>query len=174
MNWGALSILVLIVGLIWNQWMIALVGVIMLVLSITRVSYQKEPAETSVKHKLIQASPDVWDTTQEDMATFLAAEHGMPTQMGVDILEPITPKIAKNLGELQTGVLRNFMPFRAYGESSAIQRLLAGMVLPIDKWLYPKTFEAKFKGKFGKEYKGKTFVNGQEKDAEKLLKEDKK
>ncbi len=169
MNWVILSLAVIVIGIWFNQWVISALGVILLILSATKVSTEN-PAKTEIKHKLIQAPVDAWDTSEEDMATFLGVEHGMPMQLGTDILGPITPKIAENIGELPAGVLRNFLPFRTYGESSAIQRMLAGMVLPIDNWVFPKTFEAKFRGKL-KDSDKKTFVFGDEEEAKKALEE---
>ncbi len=171
--WVLASLLVIGIGIYYKAWWILLAGLAMLGLSMAKPKSEVTRDKAEYKHRLVQAPIDAWDTGDEDMLTFLAAEHGMPTHLGVDILGPISEKLGGNLKPLEAGLLRQMLPFKSYGESSALQRLLEGMVLPIDNWIYPKTFEAKFKGKLGGSEK-KTYVLGDEKEAEKALKEDEK
>ena len=173
MNWVLVSLVVLGFGILFSQIWIAMLGIVLLILSIIRIKPTPSPSEGKgvLRHKLIQAPMDAWDTDEEDFLTAMAAMQGPPT-LGVDVLYTITKETGEKLKPLEAGILRKMLPFSNYGASSAIQRMMAGLLLPIDHWIFPKTFEAHFRGKFGKEFVKKTFVFGQEKEAEKLLKEE--
>ncbi len=173
MNWVLVSLIVLGFGILFSQIWITILGIVLLILSIIRIKPAPSPPSggTVLKHKLIQAPMDVWDTDEEDFLTAMAAMQGPPT-LGVDVLYTISKGTGEKLKPLEAGILRKMLPFSNYGASSAIQRMMAGLLLPIDHWIFPKTFEAHFKGKFGKGFVKKTFVFGQEKEAEKLLKEE--
>ncbi len=170
MNWFLVFILVSLVGYFTGQFWLVLLGLALALLSIIKVNPnpRKSPSGGRSRHKLIQAPEDAWE--DNDWALF--AYQLAPMPLGIDVFKEISEKTGKEIGEIPAGTLRRLTPWPNYGESSAIQQMMAGMILPLDNWFFKKTYEAKFKGKWkGKE--GETFVFGREKEAEEEEKEGK-
>ncbi len=157
MNWLLVSLGIMIIGILANQIWLAVTGIILVILSITRVSNPQHTVEPVLTHKLVQ-SPEVWE---EDN---FPIHQSMIMPIGLDVMAPINEKVGKELGGIPAGIIQRFSPWPNYGESSAIQQMMAGMILPLDNWLFNKTYEAKFRGKWGKP--GETFISGKEKEVE--------
>lgn len=167
MTWVFLSLGIIGIGIYFEQIWLTIFGVVLLVLSMARVNKTivKTNTDISQKHKLIQAPQDAWESN--DAAAAMLALQGIQMPLGMDIMEPLNKDLADKVGELQMGEIRRVLPFPNYGESSAIQQLLSGIIIPLDNWFHPNTYKAKLKGKW--DAKKDSFITGKEKDAEKLL-----
>ncbi len=147
MIWEIFSVTLVILAAIFSQWWLAGIGVFLLILSSIPTRPRRAPSSgkpTKLKHKLIQAPEDAWE--DDDAMTFMAMQMGPPIFSGVDMLSSVA-EAGRSGNPLATGILRRMLPFPNYGESSALQRMFAGLIVPIDSVLFKNSYKYKFGNK---------------------------
>jgi len=144
--WQIFGLALIAISAVFAQWWLAALGIVIFILSsipIKRVPSGASVRKTKLKHKLIQAPQEAWEG--DEMATFMAMQMGPPIFSDVDMFYPLAESgKAFGTNPLAMGITRRMLPFPNYGESSILQRLFAGLIIPIDSVLFSKTYGYKF------------------------------